>query len=506
MNEAATLNGAANFTCRNISRVSAGGTAVRITLSNRFVPTGTTFGSVTVGKRTSGGSIAPGTLHSVTFGGATTVTVPAGAEVTSDAVPLDVAAGDDLAVSTYLPGAVLSFDNHTYASATHYCTAMDGSAGDRSMDLSDALYPNVSTNVAWVSGVDVTGGTSTGAVITLGDSITAGARSTNDAFRAWPDFLARRLVAAGSPLSVVNEGISGDTLLAGGSWGPTGLNRFASDVLAKSNAKTVIVALGSNDIAYGSTSSNGSVGAQEVINGLSTVVNSARRAGLRVVGATILARHDGWGGSDDAKDATRDAVNTWIRTSGRFDAVLDFDAATLNPAPGARNYLRPEFDSGDHIHPNDAGYDAMANSIDLSVLSGPASPAPVGATWLVGAEANRCLDVNGQNTANGGVIDIWDCVGQDNEKWALNADGSVVGQQSHRCLDVNGEATADGSTIDIWDCVGQANEKWTLNADGSIVGQQSGKCLAVYGGSTANGSSVRLSTCNGQANQKWTQM
>lgn len=365
--EAPMLTNASNFTCRTISRLSIGGSSIRVHLSNRYSSGPVTFTTVTVGVRSSGASIASRSLRSVTFGGTSTVTVPANREIVSDLVPMVVSSGQDIAVSNYMATSVPAFANHVEGKVDHYCTDLYGSGGDHSSDLTGSAFPNVSTNNAWVSAVDVEGGT--GAVVAIGDSITDGVGSTPNTYSRYPDALSNRLRAAGSGLSVVNEGISGNTVVASGGVGTPAVSRFTRDVLSQAGVTTVLLMEGSNDIALNAS-------AQSVEQGLLTIADAGHAAGFRVIIGTILPRHGGWRGNDAAKDAVRDDVNSFIRSSNRFDGVVDFATPLTNSDPNYPTqanpdylkYLKPSYDSGDKVHPNDAGYAAMANAVNIASL------------------------------------------------------------------------------------------------------------------------------------------
>lgn len=381
---------ASDFTCRHIARTSATGEQIRVTLSNEFVTTPTTFDAVTVAAHTGGGGIAAGSTESVTFGGSASVTVPAGQTVTSDAIAFPVEHGDEIAVSTYVAGTIAQFPNHAEGNVTQHCTAFDGSAGNRVGDVATTAWPGHGTNVAWLSGVEVAD--AGGAIVAFGDSITDGFGASVDAYATWPDLLAVRLASADPATAVVNAGISGNRLTAAGGAGPTGLDRLDRDVLAQAGARTVIVLLGSNDIAGGAD-------AVTVVDGLQKIADEARTAGLWVVGGTLLPRHGGWGGDDAAKDSVRGEVNEFIRSSGAFDAVVDFDAVMRNtdpdyPAPDspdAAEWLNPAYEVGDRVHPNDAGYAAMAAAIDLTLLRAPAGAISIDAAGVNGIVSHSTL-------------------------------------------------------------------------------------------------------------------
>jgi lysophospholipase L1-like esterase len=364
MQEAVPFTGR-NFTCRTIERISLDGRQLRIHLGNLFVATPTRFTRVTVAQRDAGGALVPGTVHAVHFARSASVTVPAGAAVTSDPVSMPVRVGEDLAVSVYLRGAPSSVANHRTGSITQYCTDFGGTAGDHTADTGAQAFTSLSTNVAWVSGIDVSGGTSSGAVIAIGDSITDGYRSTIDGFDTWPDALSRRLMAYGVPLAVVNEGISGNRVVAAGGVGPTLVDRFDRDALKQSHARTVLVMEGTNDLTGGAS-------AQDVIGGLTRIAAAAHAAGLRVIGGTIPPRDGCCNRDETGIDASLAQINQFIRTDRHFDGVADFNAALRDPSSPQR--LNPADDCGDHLHPNDVGYAAMANAINLAELGGGSVP------------------------------------------------------------------------------------------------------------------------------------
>lgn len=360
MQEASSLSGS-NFTCRTIERITLGGRQLRIHLSNRFVLARTTFTRVTVAQRDRAGTLVAGTVHQVRFAGSASVTAAPGAEVTSDPVSMPVYADEDLAVSVYLRGGPRSFPDHGVGSTTQYCTDFGGAAGDHTADTGQRAFTERSANVAWVSGIDVAGGPSAGAVIAIGDSITDGFHSTVDGFATWPEVLSFRLMVAGIPLGVVNEGISGNRVVAAGGSGPPLVARFDRDALKQSHARTVVVMEGTNDLSGGAS-------AQHVIAGLTQIADAAHAAGLRIIGGTIPPRDNCCFNDETALNASLAQINQFIRTDGHFDGVADFDRALRDPSSPHR--LNPAYDSGDHLHPNDAGYAAMARAVNLAELGG----------------------------------------------------------------------------------------------------------------------------------------
>jgi lysophospholipase L1-like esterase len=487
MQEAAPFSGN-NFTCRNITRITAAGATVRVRLSNVFVGAPTTINATTLAQRGTGGALVNGTLHTVTFGGSALVTIPGGGTVTSDPVSMAVFAGEDLATSTFISGAPTQFDNHELALVNLYCTDFGGTAGNHTTDVSTGAFTFTGGNGAWVSGIDVAGNAA-GAVVALGDSITDGFGSTVNNYSTWPDVLSQRLMNANSGISVINEGIGGNHVVTAGGAGPTGVDRFSRDVLGQSNARTVILFDGSNDIATGADSTT-------VINGIIQLIVAAHSSGLRVIGATIIARHGGWGGSDATKDTIRGQVNQFIRTDSRFDAVIDFDVATRNTDPNYpsagdpayQQYLNPAYQH-DFTHPNDAGYAAMANSIDLKRLGfGP-----------IAAPGAKCVDVDTNTPTSGNRVQIWDCNSVKGQQWTVANDGTL--RAFGKCMDIVGNGTANFSKIELWDCNGVGGQVWLPQTNGSLLNPQSGRCLDDPGWNTTNGTQLQIYDCNNLAPQ-----
>lgn len=354
----------ANSTYRNIVHISAGGNSLRVQLTNEFGTRSLTVAAAHIAVSTGNGSIQSGTDHPLTFSGQPSVTVPAGGLVFSDPLPLQVAPQADLAVSVFLPDQQISDTTcHEDAQSTNFVTQGNTTTA---ATLTDArpIY-------AWcfVKGIDVPAPeTKAASIVTFGDSITDGWDSTRDANRRWPDVLARRL--QGDPktagLSVLNEGISGNRLLHNGA-GPNAIARFDRDVLAQSGVRYLIILEGINDIgAIANPREPGDIiTAQDLTLALTQLVTRAHEHGIRVFGAT-LTPYVGAGYASDAGEQIRQTVNQWIRTSGVFDGVIDFDKVTRDPAKPS--VFLPSVDSGDHLHPGDAGYEVMGSSIDLSLF------------------------------------------------------------------------------------------------------------------------------------------
>ena len=355
-----------NQTIRQIVHVSLGGSTVRLRLSNEFGRTPLRVGELRVAHQLAGASTVPGSDRPVTVGGQTTFTIPAGAPLLSDPVDIRVPALSNLVVSMYLPDTVTTSTFHSLGVQTTYVTT----AGNYTAAMSPPVAATP-TSGFFLSGLSVKAGKRSAAIVTLGDSITDGFASTVDANRRWPNVLAARLQARPQydHLAVANQGISGNRTLHD-LIGPNALARFDRDVGATAGARWVILLEGINNIgipgAFGLPAEQ--VSASDIINGHRQLIARAKERGLKIYGAT-LTPFEGTvfpGYFTAAGEAKRQAVNAWIRGSGEFDAVIDFDRVIRDPASPGR--MLPAYDSGDHLHPNDAGYQAMANAIDLSLF------------------------------------------------------------------------------------------------------------------------------------------
>ncbi|MFE1397552.1 SGNH/GDSL hydrolase family protein [Nocardiopsis dassonvillei] len=357
-------------TVRQVVRTSVGGDRLRLRLTNEFGESALRVGEVHVALRAgdSGTDIDPATDRTVTFGGRTSVTVPAGAPMVSDPVPLELPARSDLVVSIHLPEETPVTTLHASSFQENVVAAGDVT-GDTSVEATRTL-----TQWHFLSGVSVRSRTRLAdAVVALGDSITDGSETRVNANHRWPDLLARRLPRTG----VLNSGIGGNRLLhdpnppEGGDaedfaafFGQSALRRFDRDVLAHPGVGHVIVLLGVNDLGHPGTVApvSETVTAEEVIGAHRQIIARSRAAGLRVYGGTILPfGGDTLGFHTEENEAKRQAVNAWIRTGGEYDAVIDFDEVTRDPADPLR--LLPAYDSGDGLHPNDAGMAAMADAV-----------------------------------------------------------------------------------------------------------------------------------------------
>ena len=355
-----------NQTLRQVVHTSAGGRRVRVRLST-FGAKGLLIGAAHIALQSSGAAIIPGSDRTLTFGGQTSITIPPGALVLSDPVSLEVAALSNLAVSIYVPEntgpATWNFESRQ--------TSFVSLPGDFT---ASAVLPTVASPVAWfwLAGVEVTASNQTGMVVVFGDSLTEGTHSALDGNKRWPDQLAQRLMATpgNRTLGVLNEGIAGGRLLHD-SVGPSGLARFDRDLLAQTGATHVIVQMGGNDIFTLNPAEE--VTADQIIQGHKQLIERAHAQGLKIYGCTLnpmegfLLPGTPFPVFSPAKEVKRQVVNAWIRLSGEYDGVIDFDRIMRDPS--APSKLLPLFDSGDHAHPTDAGYKAMADAIDLKLFS-----------------------------------------------------------------------------------------------------------------------------------------
>lgn len=350
--------GLENQTVRNVVFVSAGGGQVRVRLTNAFGTTPLRIGHASVAVQSADATAVAGTVRELRFHGRRAVTIPAGRELFSDPVRLRVAALSTLLVSVHVPGPTGPVTNHPFTAQGNFLAD-----GDQALAAGGASYGNTP---CWMlaDGVDVVPNRPViGSVVALGDSITDTSATTGNANHRWPDFLARRLNAVPGPtMSVVNAGLGGNRVLAPRDgepfYGVPALERLDRDVFTQTGVRTVILLEGVNDIGFDAS-------ATDLIAGLRQIADRTHAKDLRIIGATITP----FGGSfieTPQRTQTWQTVNDWIRDSGTFDAVVDFAAATA--APGDPFTLNPAYDSGDHLHPNDAGTEAMANAIDLSVL------------------------------------------------------------------------------------------------------------------------------------------
>jgi lysophospholipase L1-like esterase len=340
------------LTYRLVVHTSTGGSDLRIRLTNAYGESPLAVGQAFVGTRRSGAEAAGN--RRLSFGGSASATVPAGGTLWSDPLPGTVPARSDLLVSLSITGGPATATGHGMAMQTSYLAA-----GDHSADAGAAAFTRQTGSWFYLDSISVRARTR--AVAVLGDSITDGWQSSTDENKRWPDYLARRLAAApGLGLSgVVNEGISGNRVLADGA-GDSALKRLDRDVLSQPGLVTVILFEGVNDLKGG-----GGVTAADLIEGYRQIIARSHAVGVCVVGATVLP-FQGWGEWTPAAEQVRQQVNAFVRTGGEFDATVDLDAALRSPYDPTR--LFPPLDGGDHLHPNDKGMMAIADAVDLGEL------------------------------------------------------------------------------------------------------------------------------------------
>jgi lysophospholipase L1-like esterase len=365
-----------NATVRMIARVTTPGDAVRVRLDNAYGTEPVTIGRAFVGHRVRGAALAAGSNRPLTFKGGPEAIIPAGGTLSSDPVPLAVHAQQDLAVSLHIRGTGVRPSQHTNAAVTSYRSA-DGS-GDVTADEAAMRFEMTTTALWWLKAVDVQSA-SAGSIVAFGDSITDGTCSTLDAHDRWQDVVSLRLgleheaVRQGRGArdefkAVINEGIGGNTITREGLTPPPdstpGLERLERDVLSHHGVTDVVLFMGTNDIRRGAS-------AASVIEGTSSIVKQVKAKGFRIIGATIIPRHNvppsgtntGW---NPEKTRIRNQVNEWIRTKAPFDAVIDFERVVRDPSNP--DLLVHAFNCGDGIHPSPLGYYEMGKSVDLSLF------------------------------------------------------------------------------------------------------------------------------------------
>lgn len=360
--------GFAHQSVRQVVRVTDGGSGARIRLSNRYGAEPLTVDAASLALAGEGAAVRPGTLRPLTFGGAPSVLIPAGGEVVSDLAELPVEPLSSVMVTLYFAGPTGPATFHAQAYATSF-----RASGDRTADAGAEGFAERTHSWYHLSDVELTGGDApaSGTVVAFGDSLTDGFGSTVGADRRYPDALAERLRSAGRSWAVLNAGIGGNLLLNDSPWyGERASARFDRDVLDKPGVRSVIVLVGLNDIGFSEVDlptyrPNPQVSVAELTAGYRELVERAHRRGVKVIGGTVLP-FKGAEYHTPRAEAKRVAVNEWIRTSGVFDAVADF--ATALAEPGDAETLDPMYDSGDHKHPNDAGYRVMAGAVPLGSL------------------------------------------------------------------------------------------------------------------------------------------
>lgn len=354
-------------TVRDVVHLSLGGSTIRVTFTNQFGTTPLRIGAAYVAQPAGRDGLQPGSSQQLTFNHQPSVSIPAGSYVLSDPIPMPVTAFSDLTISLYLPEQTIAHPTcHQRAMSTNYIAAGNQATKSELQDVHRVL------SWCFLQSVEIhPKKKSAAAVVTLGDSITDGAHSTVDANHRYPDYLALRLHAnrKTAQISVLNEGISGGRVLFDGH-GPSALRRFDRDVLAQPGVRYVIYLEGINDIGQmlRPTSPEKALTVDDLIFAAKQMIARAHMHGVKIFGATLLpagAKRE----SNPAWVKVRqmiDQYNEWVRTSHAFDGVVDFNQAIADPQ--APQTLLPAYDSGDHVHPNDAGYKAMANAIDLSLF------------------------------------------------------------------------------------------------------------------------------------------
>ena len=357
-----------NHTIRMMPRVSLGGSALRVRISNAYGARPLAIGAAHVGVRSGGPAIAPGSGRRLTFGGEPGATIAAGALIVSDPVELAFAPLADLAVSVHLPGDLPASFGITgrYARQTNYLSPPGDFAAEEVMPvgrLTDDWY--------FVCGVDVVAPRETAGIVAVGDSLTDANISTHDGHHSWPSQLARRLAGrpgGARPAAVMNEGLGGNRILHDVR-GDSGLRRFDRDVLAQPGVTHAVIMLGTNDLRNRPGKAEEEVTAPQMIAGLRQFAVRGHARGVAIIAATLTPFENETflpGAWNPRREAVRQAVNDWLRGSDAFDAVVDFDRALRDPAHPTR--MLPIYDCGDHLHPSDLGYRAMGDAIDLKLF------------------------------------------------------------------------------------------------------------------------------------------
>jgi lysophospholipase L1-like esterase len=357
--------GTLDYTVRENVHTSLPGKTLRVVVSNEMGTTPLSISSASIALSSS----YPALPKAITFGGKLSTIVPPGAKLFSDALDFDLPAGANLAISLCIPKQPIpTLTMHAYANQANLMAL-----GDQTSSAT-LTQPVESDSWLFLTAVEVQASAHAASVVTLGDSITDGAVSARGANRRWPDDLARRLQAnpKTASLAVLNEGIGGNRILhsdIGTNAGPGALSRFDRDVLSQAGVRYLVILEGINDIGVGTgpTNPHDTVSAQELIDGLSQLIDRAHTHGIKVYLGTIMPDKGLGLYYTEAGEAERQAVNLWIRSNKLADGVIDFDKAVRDPADPQR--LLPAFDGGDHIHPSDAGHKAMADAIDLSLFT-----------------------------------------------------------------------------------------------------------------------------------------
>ena len=365
-----------NQTIREMVRTTVGGRAIRIRLSNAYGTEPVTMDAVYAGLQKEGATLQPGSNHAVTFSGKSSITLREGGDALSDEIPLTVTPQQNIAISLYASKPTGPATGHRYSLQTNYLSESGNFAAEEN---SQQFTKPVG---AWffLAEVDVLAAKNVGgAIVALGDSITDGASTKSDTYMRWTDVLARRFSEnkrSSRTFSVLNAGIGGNRVLSSSPcFGENALARLDRDVFSHAGVRYVILFEGTNDIGQPDTKAPPlwapclalkHVSADEIIAGYQQIIAQVHAHHLKIFGATIMP-FQGFNGWTEAGEATRVAANNWIRNSHAFDGVIDFDAALANPADHSK--FAEQYDSGDHLHPNPAGHEAMARAIDLALFT-----------------------------------------------------------------------------------------------------------------------------------------
>ena len=456
----------AQQTLRQVVHTSISGTAARIELSNAFGSAPVTVTDLHIAQRTSGSSVDASTDQKITFGGSASVTIPAGQKAVSDSTAFAVKALSDVSVSFYLPQQTTDITQHQLGEQTNYVSSGDVAG--------NATLSGAQTNDSYslLADLDVQNTAATGAVVALGASITDGIASAGDANRRWTNDLAARLNASGRTVGVLNQGISGNALLHDGA-GQSAVNRFSRDVLAQPNVKWVIFADDPINDVNNSTPPSGA----QLTAALTQMIDTAHAAGVKFLCATLtpFKPDSGW---TQAGEDSRDAYDTFVRgPNSGCDGTVDVDTATHDPA-NPQQYL-PAFDSGDHLHPNTDGLQAIANGVDLN-LFGPATGSGGGGSTLgvisLRAHANGRL-VTAENAGAAALIANRDAIGSWEEFDEVDAGNGAIALRAHADGEFVTAANAGASPLIASSTAIGTAETFDLIAD--RPGTRAGTSLAV---------------------------
>lgn len=362
-----SLTGFEDHSLRQVVRLSTGGTEARIRLSNRHGTQPLKVTGATIAQAADGPAVEPGTVRLLRFDGLPSTTIPAGGEIRSDAIEFPTSPLDEVAVTLYLKEATGPATYHNEALTTTY-----RAKGDHRFDADGDAYVEHSESWYYLTGLDVLDAEDPdgSTVVAFGDSLTDGYGMVSGANNRYPDELAELYVQAGDPTAVANLGINGNKLrVSSPCFGQSAISRFGQDVLGQPGVRAVVVSVGLNDIGSAGwdtlwCGANPAVTAEEIIDGYRQLIRLAHDRDVQVIGATLTPMK-GSGYFTPEKEQIRQTVNEWIRTSGEYDAIVDFERALADPDDPTA--LNPAYDYGDHLHPNDAGRRVLAETV-LAVL------------------------------------------------------------------------------------------------------------------------------------------